>query len=47
MQAHVPEKYFIAANLYNNDETFDIWAHELVQLCGHREVGHSEQRPQG
>ena len=39
-----PEKYFIAANLYNNDESFEQWAHELVQLCGHCEsAGHVDE----
>jgi hypothetical protein len=32
-----PEKYFIAANLYNNADVFDGWSKELLKLCDHRE----------
>lgn len=32
-----PEKYFIAANLYNNEAVFDGWSKELLKLCDYRE----------
>lgn len=32
----IPEKYFIAANLYNNEEIFGEWSAELIRLCRHR-----------
>lgn len=32
-----PEKYFIAANLYNNADVFDGWSKELLKLCDYRE----------
>lgn len=34
---NIPEKYLIAANLYNNEEVFGEWSTELVHLCRHRE----------
>lgn len=33
----VPERYLIAANLYNNEEVFGEWSAELVRLCQNRE----------
>lgn len=32
----VPEKYFIAANLYNNEKVLPVWSSELLSLCLHR-----------
>lgn len=31
-----PEKYFIAANLYNNADVFGGWSAELLKLCDYR-----------
>jgi hypothetical protein len=38
-QSHpdIPEKYFIAANLYNSVDVFDQWSSELLSLVHHRE----------
>jgi len=32
-----PEKYFIAANMYNNEDVFEGWSQELLKLCDYRE----------
>jgi hypothetical protein len=32
-----PAKYFIAANLYNNEEILPRWSREMVKLAQHRE----------
>jgi hypothetical protein len=32
-----PEKYFIAANMYNNEAVFEGWSQELLKLCDYRE----------
>lgn len=32
-----PEKYFIAANMYNNEDVFEGWTQELLKLCDYRE----------
>lgn len=33
---HIPEKYFIAANLYNSQGILKQWSTQLVLLCEHR-----------
>jgi hypothetical protein len=33
----VQERYFIAANLYNNEQVFKSWSTELIKLCEHCE----------
>lgn len=33
----VPERYFIAANLYNNEAVFNDWSSQLLKLSRHRE----------
>lgn len=32
-----PEKYFIAANMYNNEDVFEGWTQELLKLCDYCE----------
>lgn len=32
-----PEKYFIAANMYNNEAVFEGWSRELLKLCDYCE----------
>lgn len=36
----IPERYFIAANLYNNEAVFPQWSTELLKLATHREYSH-------
>lgn len=36
----ISEKYFIAANLYNNEKVFPTWSSELVKLCQYRKIAH-------
>lgn len=33
----IPERYFIAANLYNNEDIIPEWTEQLIKLCEHRE----------